>query len=68
MSENVESRNALMQVNDPPPAETTTSKNFSVFNQKYNIVENLGDGNTSRVYLGQALNDPTEKVAIKIFK
>ena len=45
---------------------------FSVLNGRYEITGNLGDGHTSRVYLGRDiskdLSDPKSNVAIKIFK
>lgn len=31
-------------------------------------MELLGEGHSSRVYLGQDINDPTHKVALKLFK
>jgi len=38
-----------------------------IFNNKYEILKNLGEGNTSKVYLGKALNS-NEQVAIKVIK
>jgi serine/threonine protein kinase len=31
-------------------------------------VKSLGEGNTSKVYLGRSINNPAEVVAIKIMK
>lgn len=45
-------------------------KQHPIFNGKWNITEQIGQGNTSKVYLGIAA-DPTvkpAKVAIKILK
>ena len=39
-----------------------------IFNDKYEIVKSLGEGNTSKVYLGRRINNPAEVVAIKIMK
>ena len=39
-----------------------------IFNDKYEIVKSLGEGNTSKVYLGRSINNPAEVVAIKIMK
>jgi len=39
-----------------------------VFNDTYEIITSLGEGNTSKVYLGRNLQNPTLTVAIKIFK
>jgi len=39
-----------------------------IFNNKYEILKNLGEGNTSKVYLGKALDNPNQQVAIKVIK
>ena len=41
---------------------------YPVFNQKYSIVKSLGEGHTSKVYLGQAVANPNVQVAIKVLK
>jgi serine/threonine protein kinase len=41
---------------------------YPVFNQKFNIVKSLGEGHTSKVYLGQSIADPNVQVAIKVLK
>ena len=38
-----------------------------IFNNKYEILKNLGEGNTSKVYLAKAINSD-KKVAIKVIK
>jgi len=43
-------------------------KKFSVFNDEYNVVESLGEGKTSRVYLCHELKDPKKKVALKLVR
>jgi len=40
----------------------------AIFNDKYEINQMLGEGSTSKVYLGQELEDPSRQVAIKIIK
>lgn len=61
LSENVESMNSLLEIDDKKTS-------FSRFNEKFDIINCLGDGHTSRVYLGQDIKNPNVKVAIKIFK
>ena len=41
---------------------------ISVFNDKYVIQQELGHGLSSNVYLASGLEDPSYKVALKIFK
>ena len=43
------------------------SKNL-VFNNTYDIVSKLGGGLTAEVYLAQNIQNPKEKVALKIYK
>lgn len=38
------------------------------FNNQYEIVKSLGEGNTSKVYLGRKIGHPTQFVAIKLLK
>jgi len=40
---------------------------YPIFNDKYEIIKHLGDGETAKVYLGRSL-ESGEKVAIKIIK
>ena len=49
------------------PASQCSSK-YSIFNEKYEIVDKLGQGRTSKVYLGRCLEDPSKLVAIKFIK
>ena len=39
-----------------------------VFNGEFEIVKSLGEGNTSKVYLGRRIDFPTQFVAIKLLK
>jgi serine/threonine protein kinase len=39
-----------------------------IFNSKFEIIKSLGEGNTSKVYLGRSIADPAQTVAIKILK
>lgn len=39
-----------------------------VFNERFEILKSLGEGNTSKVYLGRDLVDPSNLVAIKVMK
>lgn len=45
-------------------------KKHPVFNGKYYITEQIGQGNTSKVYLGEAIDSSVtpQRVAIKILK
>ena len=42
--------------------------NNPIFNNKYEIIKSLGEGNTSKVYLAQALDNQNQQVAIKVIK
>ena len=46
------------------------SRKYPIFNDKYEMFKELGEGNTSKVYLAQALNDQVKPrlVAIKVLK
>jgi serine/threonine protein kinase len=48
--------------------QTTTRPAHPVFNREFDIVKSLGEGNTSKVYLGRSKASTGEKVAIKILK
>ena len=60
----------ITQIKPEPVQQPPRDK--SVLDRRYEILENLGDGHTSRVYLARDLTiDPTDpkcKVAIKVFK
>ena len=43
------------------------SSSHPIFNEKYEILKSLGEGNTSKVYLGKSM-ESGEHVAIKILK
>lgn len=51
-----------------PTSAAGDSKAHPIFNNKYEIVKSIGEGNTSKVYLGRSLSDPTSLIAIKILK
>lgn len=44
------------------------STQYPVFNDQFWIVKSLGEGNTSKVYLGRSINFPDQYVAIKLLK
>jgi len=48
--------------------ESNESLEFAIFNDKYYIVKELGEGSTSSVYLCESIQDLNKKVALKIFK
>jgi hypothetical protein len=35
-----------------------TAQKHPIFNQQYEILSSLGEGNTSKVYLARKINDP----------
>jgi len=40
---------------------------YPIFNRQFQIVQDLGTGATSKVYLAESLSNPEVKVAIKIY-
>jgi serine/threonine protein kinase len=40
---------------------------FPIFNKQFQLVQDLGTGGTSKVYLAESLSNPEMKVAIKIY-
>ena len=48
--------------------ESKGKKKHPVFNNEYEILSSLGDGNTSKVYMARSLEDPSKKVAIKLLR
>lgn len=49
-------------------SNTTLPAAHPVFNNQYEILKVLGEGNTSKVYLGRSVNNYDKQVAIKILK
>jgi serine/threonine protein kinase len=39
-----------------------------IFNNEYEILSSLGEGNTSKVYLARSLTDPKKQVALKLLR
>jgi serine/threonine protein kinase len=39
-----------------------------IFNNEYEILSSLGEGNTSKVYMARKLADPKQVVALKLLK
>jgi serine/threonine protein kinase len=48
--------------------EATKSGKHPVFNGEYQILQSLGEGNTSKVYLARSLSDPSKTVALKLLR
>jgi serine/threonine protein kinase len=46
----------------------TDNKKYPIFNDKYEIIDHLGEGKTSKVYLCRELNNPSKKVALKLIR
>jgi len=50
-------------------SSTNVPAKHPIFNNQYEILKSLGEGNTSKVYLARSINDQSAKqVAIKILK
>jgi len=49
-------------------SENTESKKSSIFNDEWEVLKNLGEGNTARVYLCQNLKDPKKLIALKLLR
>lgn len=39
-----------------------------IFNNEYEILSSLGEGNTSKVYLARSIKDPSKQVALKLLR
>lgn len=48
--------------------KSSEKKKYSKFNDEYHVIESLGEGKTSRVYLCQDISDPSKKVALKLVR
>lgn len=48
--------------------ESSQSGKHPVFNNEYEILQSLGEGNTSKVYLAKNLKDPSKVVALKLLR
>jgi serine/threonine protein kinase len=45
-----------------------TKQKHPIFNQKYEILSSLGEGNTSKVYLVRSIENPKEQFALKLLR
>jgi serine/threonine protein kinase len=45
-----------------------TKQKHPIFNNEYEILSSLGEGNTSKVYLARSLKDPKKQVALKLLR
>jgi serine/threonine protein kinase len=41
---------------------------YPIFNNKYEILQSLGSGSTSKVYLVRLISNPTQYFALKLLK
>lgn len=48
--------------------EAGKSSKHPIFNNQYEILQSLGEGNTSKVYLAKDVSDPTKTVALKLLR
>jgi len=48
--------------------ETTDKQKHPIFNNEFEILQSLGEGNTSKVYMARNLKDPTKVVALKLLR
>jgi len=44
------------------------NKTYPVFNEQYEIIDHLGEGKTSKVYLCREIANPEKKVALKLIR
>ena len=49
-------------------SSTSSSKKHPIFNDEWEVMKNLGEGNTSKVYLVRNVNDYSKMAALKILK
>merc|ERR1712110_427469 len=63
-------RKAKQQMEKNANAKTETSKKHKhpIFNNEYEIMSSLGEGNTSKVYLCRSLADPKKQIALKLLR
>ncbi len=54
--------------NNSSNSQSSSQQQHPVFNGQYEILKSLGEGNTSKVYLGRSLANPASTAAIKILK
>lgn len=47
---------------------TTKKQKHPIFNNEYEILSSLGEGNTSKVYLCRSTEDPEKKIALKLLR
>jgi serine/threonine protein kinase len=45
-----------------------SGKKYPVLNDQYTLCKQLGEGQTSKVYLAKKINNKDEKVAVKVMK
>ena len=46
----------------------STRRKYSTFNSEYQVVDSLGEGVTSKVFLCRSLEDPKKQVALKLLR
>lgn len=48
--------------------QTTLPKQHPIFNDQYEILSALGEGNTSKVYLARSIKEPKQMFALKLLR
>lgn len=46
----------------------TDNRKYPIFNEQYEIIDHLGEGKTSKVYLCREIDNPNKKVALKLIR
>jgi serine/threonine protein kinase len=54
--------------NQSTSTDSKTKQKHPIFNQEFEILSSLGEGNTSKVYLCRSLKDPKKKIALKLLR
>jgi len=49
-------------------SKQNSKEKHSIFNNEWRVLENLGEGNTAKVYLCEHMEDPSRKIALKLLK
>lgn len=47
---------------------SANKRKYSIFNGKYEVMQSLGTGKTSKVYKAREIANPSKTIALKIFK
>lgn len=57
-----------MENQKPQSSRADKKQKHPIFNNEYEILSSLGEGNTSKVYLCRSIADPKKKIALKLLR